>query len=121
MKNKMVIVLGIIIFISLIGSLYLMINYNLENNEDYVESYCQSWADKNKIITPSCVGHWERNNGCEWVCESEDFVGGCAGVSSGDVQECCSRWAEENDVARIMCVGSWVVENNSCKWECDAS
>jgi hypothetical protein len=53
--------------------------------------------------------------------ESEEppLIGGCAGVSLENRQECCDNWAEENDIMRIQCTGEWTIKDNKCVWECE--
>lgn len=50
---------------------------------------------------------------------NENLIGGCAGVSLDNQQECCDNWARDNGIVRIMCVGSWVFEDGRCSWVCD--
>lgn len=121
MEKKNIFVLGIIL-VGILVSLYFVFYYNLENNEDYVQSYCESWAERVGVVRPACVGFWVREDGeCSWVCEGgeTDGAGECVGVSQNELQECCDNWAEENDIFRIQCVGQWEIENNSCSWVCD--
>lgn len=46
------------------------------------------------------------------------LIGGCAGVSLENLQECCDNWALENNIVHIQCVGEWGIENNACSWNC---
>jgi len=50
--------------------------------------------------------------------EDEKMIGGCAGVSLDNVQECCNNWADENSIVRIQCVGEWEIKDNDCSWKC---
>ncbi len=49
---------------------------------------------------------------------SQQLIGGCAGVSAEDTQECCDNWARENNILKIQCVGEWEIKNNQCSWKC---
>jgi hypothetical protein len=52
-------------------------------------------------------------------CDQEPpLIGGCAGVSADNLQECCDRWEEESHMMRIQCVGAWAIKENKCAWEC---
>jgi len=49
------------------------------------------------------------------------IIGGCAGVSLDNVQECCDNWARENtdlNVPKTSCAGQWIILDNHCSWEC---
>jgi len=50
--------------------------------------------------------------------EKENLIGGCAGVSSENAQECCDNWAEENGIVKVACAGEWKIKNNKCSWQC---
>ncbi len=47
------------------------------------------------------------------------LIGGCAGVSLENLQECCDNWAIENEIVHVACVGSWEIKDNLCGWVCD--
>lgn len=49
------------------------------------------------------------------------IVGGCAGVSLDNLQECCNLWAQENQIVHIQCVGNWAIKDNKCAWDCSAN
>jgi len=51
--------------------------------------------------------------------DSEQIVGGCAGVSLEYRQECCWNWTEEYDRVMPNCVGEWTIKDNECVWECE--
>lgn len=146
MEKKNLFFIGMIILIGMF-SVYFIVNYNLENNQEYVQSYCGSWAEQNDIVHVACVGNWtlEEKRGvevCNWECEEpvgpgpfscnepyelwdyelEECVEVEYNFSCGeadDVQECCNEWARDNGIAHIMCTGSWVVEEDGCGWVCD--
>ena len=50
--------------------------------------------------------------------KKQSLIGGCAGVSSDNLQECCDNWAKENNIIRIQCVGEWEIKDNGCAWKC---
>ncbi len=50
--------------------------------------------------------------------DKEPLIGGCAGVSSDNLQECCDNWVKENGVFVIACVGEWEIKDNACSWKC---
>lgn len=120
--NKKVIFVSALIFLVVIATLFFVIQYNMENNPDYLQKYCESWSEKKEVFRPACVGEWVREEGqCIWKCEISDdsLIGGCAGVALESRQECCNNWATENEIVHAMCVGEWIInENNSCAWEC---
>lgn len=49
------------------------------------------------------------------MCEYEPpIVGGCAGVSSDNLQECCDNL----NLVHVECVGEWEIKDNQCSWKC---
>jgi len=50
--------------------------------------------------------------------ETEEIVGGCAGVAPWYTQECCDTWAKDNQIAIPACVGKWAVYDSNCQWNC---
>ena len=91
------------------------------------QSCCDSWAEQNDILKTECEGEWVvKDDECYWECDSEEtgdepVVGGCAGVSLENLQECCDNWAAENQIAVAACVGEWTIKNNQCAWECEVT
>ena len=81
---------------------------------------CKQNPDESQESINKCLGKCGVNTfaiGNECYTE-ETIVGGCAGVSPENQQECCNNWANENSIIKPSCVGKWRIENNKCSWKC---
>jgi uncharacterized protein YxeA len=69
--------------------------------------------------TKSSVWSAPGNNKDPLDCHKEPpLIGGCAGVSADNLQECCERWANDNQMMRVQCMGEWKIKENKCAYEC---
>lgn len=64
------------------------------------------------VLIAILIGYSYYNN------SDSKIIGGCAGVSLENLQECCENWAEDNGMMVIQCVGEWEIKDNQCSWKC---
>lgn len=63
------------------------------------------------IIVIMIYSNYSKNN--------EHLIGGCAGVSLDNLQECCNNYARGNNIELPTCVGNWIIESGNCSWKCE--
>jgi uncharacterized protein YpmB len=78
------------------------------------------WIDKKGKVINSCNDYCVLQKDEAEGIKEKQLVGGCAGVSLDNLQECCNNWAQKNNIVKpaLQCAGEWEIKDNKCSWKC---